>query len=293
LGVKTRKRAVLCLVLLVLSLSLLNPVVSATTGWTKTYLGKTNMLTAMIQTNDGGYALAGYVETPFSDTGNEHPWFAKVDSSGDLQWNQTYLGAMPHVHAIVQAADGGYALAGDAIVQFQGTSIWLAKTDSHGNLLWNQTYGQGTSYSIVQTTDGGYALAGFQQLHNSFVLVKTDPDGAMLWKKDFGGTENLSSQFVANMVCCLIQTSDNGYLLAGQSAPADGSLVSLFWIGKVDSIGNMQWNQTCGVGMAHSVVQTSDGGYAAAGATSSGAGCGCSTLVKIDSFGNLLWRQTR
>ncbi len=69
-----------------------------------------------------------------------------------------------------------------------------------------------------------------------------------------------------------------------------------FWLVKVDSSGNHEWNQTYGEAYfdhALSVVETSDGGYALAGVSeSSGAGYSDFWLVKVDSSGNHLWNQT-
>jgi hypothetical protein len=69
-----------------------------------------------------------------------------------------------------------------------------------------------------------------------------------------------------------------------------------FWLVKTDSAGNQQLNRTYGgngTSEAHSVWQTSDGGYAIAGWTaSSGAGFFDIWLVKTDSAGNMQWNRT-
>ena len=51
----------------------------------------------MVQTSDGGYALTG------------SGCLVKTDSSGNMQWNQTYVG---QTISLVQTSDGGYELAG-------------------------------------------------------------------------------------------------------------------------------------------------------------------------------------
>jgi len=65
---------------------------------------------------------------------------------------------------------------------------------------------------------------------------------------------------------------------------------------KVDSSGNEQWNKTYGGAndeWAHSIVETSDGGFAMAGMTMSfGAGADDVWLVKVDSAGNMQWSKT-
>jgi len=108
------------------------------------------------------------------------------------------------------------------------------------------------------------------------------------WNKTYGGVDR-------DRAFSMIQTSDSGYLLAGETMSfGAGGLDS--WLVKVDSYGHLQWNRTYG-GTDHdvavSVVQTNDGGYAFAGATkSSGAGEEDFWLVKVDSYGHLQWNRT-
>jgi len=65
---------------------------------------------------------------------------------------------------------------------------------------------------------------------------------------------------------------------------------------KTDSLGNMEWNQTyieADMDRPHSLVQTSDGGFALAGETKSfGAGNFDFWLVKTDGLGNKEWTRT-
>jgi hypothetical protein len=110
-------------------------------------------LYSVIQSSDGGYAVAGSVTT--SEGGNNDMWLAKLDSAGNLQWNQTYNqteGGKPGwwgAWCVIQTSDGGYALGG---------SSGLVKVDSSGNLQWSLPL-NGTAYFVVQTSDGGYAFS--------------------------------------------------------------------------------------------------------------------------------------
>jgi len=255
--------------------------------WSKTYGGTGNdFANSLIQTSDGGFALAGYTNS--YGAGGDF-WLVKTDSTGAMQWSKTYGGAnYESAYSVVQTSDGGFALVGST-----GTSpladFWLVKTDSTGTMQWSQTYGgpyDDIAYSLVQTSDGGYALAGTSG--GDFWLVKTDSTGAMQWSKTYGGANS-------DEAASLVQTGDGGYALAGYTY-SFGAGLSDFWLVKTDSAGNQQWNKTYGgpnYEYGRSVVQTSDGGYALAGNTYSfGAGLSDFWLVKTDSTGAMQWSKT-
>jgi len=256
------------------------------TGWNKTYGGgATNEAHSLVQTSDGGYAIAGY--TTSSGAGFQDFWLVKTDVSGNMQWNKTYGGAGDdEARSLVQTSDGGYALAGYTKSFGAGYSdFWLVKTDMNGNMEWNKTYGgifEDVAVSMVQTNDGGYALTGttnsFGTTMYDFWLVKTDANGNMQWNETYGGIGN-------NVPCSVVQTSDGGYAIAGTTGFVGWS--GDFWLVKTDANGNMQWNETYGnggkgVNMAFSAVQTGDGGYAIVGASA----YAYVWLVKTDANGN-------
>jgi len=269
---------------------------SGTAQWNKTYGGTgTDMANALVQTGDGGYALAGF--TGSFGAGRDDFWLVKTDANGNAQWNRTYGGTnLDYVGALVQTDDGGYALAGSTnSFGAGGDDFWLVKTDAIGNVMWNKTYG-GTDYddanALVQTSDGGYALAGRTGIAGAGTddlwLVKTDASGNMQWNKTYGGTDYDDAY-------ALVQTTDGGYALAGITE-SFGAGNQDFWLVKTDTSGTVQWNKTYGGTSdddAFALVQTSDGGYALAGWTYSfGAEGGDFWLVKTDAGGNMQWNKT-
>jgi len=244
--------------------------------WNKTYGGTGyECAHSMVQTGDDGYALAG--TTGSFGAGGWDFWLVKTDSSGTMQWNQTYGGTgKEKCLSMVQTRDGGYAMAGyTESFGVVGRDFWLVKTDSSGTMQWNQTYG-GTNdegaESVVQTGDDGYALAGTT---DSFVagdgdvwLVKTDADGNMQWNRTYGGTGHDHAYSV-------VQTGDGGYTVASRTGSFGAGGYDA-WLFRTDSEGNMQWNKTYGGtsdDQAFSMIQTNDGGYCVAGGTKS-FGCG-------------------
>jgi predicted secreted protein len=266
------------------------------TGWSKTYGGSgDDEAYSLVQTSDGGYALAGYTNS--SSAGSYDFWLIKTNSSGNMQWNRTYGGTGDdEAYSVVQSKDEGYAVAGVTDSFGAGeTDAWLVKTDSSGDMQWNRTYGgraEDGAYSVIQTSDGGYALAGYTDSFGAgsfnFWLIKTDSTGSMTWNKTYGGPGDDEAE-------CVIQTSDGGYALAGYTNSFGAGSYD-FWLVKTDSSGSMTWNKTYGGpgdDEARCVIQTSDGGYALVGMTNStGAGGYDFWLVKTDSYGTLQWSQT-
>jgi len=267
-------------------------------GWSMTYgPSKEERTHSVVQTSDGGYALAGF--TGSIGPGSASFWLVKTDSFGNTLWKKTYGWVYGDVaYSVVLTADGGYAMAGYTYSFGVGTpsysNFWLVKTDIDGNKQWDQWYG-GTShdiaYSLVQINDGGYAIAGYTESYGAgggdFWLVKTDSLGNMLWNQPYGGT---GEEYARS----LIKTGDGGYALAGYTDSY--GIGGDFWLVKTDSAGNMLWNRTyggTGIEVAYSVVQTRDGGYALVGYTNSfGAGSNDFWLVKTDWAGNMLWNRT-
>lgn len=275
--------------------------------WNKTYggTGKDGAGT-LIVVADGGYAMAGYT-TSFG-IGDYDSWLVKLDAFGNMEWNETYGGKdNDYASSLVATSDGGYALAGiwnyttyyelgdgSAFPVLHG-DFWLVKTDAYGNMQWSKTYG-GTAddgaISLVATSDGGYAITGYTRSFGAgdsdFWLVKTDALGNMEWSKTYGGT---SSDFPYS----LIETSDGGYTLVGTTKSLGAGGFD-FWLLKTDSLGYIEWSNTYGGtdnDMAHSLVATSDGGYAIAGQTLSfGSGDYDFWLVKTNEFGNMRWNKT-
>jgi predicted secreted protein len=261
--------------------------------WNKTY-GRTgeDVACALVQTTDGGYALAGWTIT-FGD-GQPFAWLVKTDSAGDMQWNRTCGGGHgEYAWDLVQTTDGGYALAGSTWpIGASFYDFWLAKTDASGNAQWSKHYGgsfHDWGRAMVQTSDGGYALAGYTLCFGSGAydiwLVKTDATGNMQWNKTYGGTNY-------DVALALVKTSDGGYALAGYTRSFGAGGMDC-WLIKTDANFNMQWNRTyggTGDDEAWDLVQTRDGGYALAGMTESfGAGSYDFWLVKTDVESGLAW----
>ncbi len=221
-----------------------------------------------------------------------------ADSKGELLWDKTFGGtSWDEGYCVAQTSDGGYIIAGETYSFGAGVyDVWLIKTDENGNEEWNQTYG-GTNYDrgycVRQTSDGGYILTGntysFGIGGSSNVwLIKTDENGEEEWNQTYGGGG-------IDFGRCVEQTTDGGYIIAGDKGffwnPSDTDV----WLIKTDANGNLDWNQTFGgksIDSGRYVEQTLDGGYIITGniyshSTDSMDVC----LIKTDANGDELWNK--
>jgi hypothetical protein len=166
---------------------------------------------------------------------------------------------------------------------------------AHAQVRFARTYG-GTgdelAPSVQQTSDGGYIVAGrttsFGAGSYDIFLIKTDANGNIIWAKTYGGTSGDEASSVQ-------QTSDGGYIVAGWTWSFGAGYNDIFLI-KTDANGNIIWAKTYGrtyYDNAHSIQQTSDGGYIVAGNTNSfGTGDYDAFLIKTDANGSIIWTKT-
>lgn len=151
---------------------------------------------------------------------------------------------------------------------------------------WNVTFGgtEGDSgWSVAQTSEGGYIITGgtgsysYAPGNHDVWLIKTDGNGNELWNKSFGGVDDDFGSFVT-------QTSDNGYIIAGETWPQDPEKSDVLLI-KTDVNGNEVWDKTfggTGPDLGNSGLLSSDGSYIIIGETwSYGAGSCDAWLIKV------------
>ncbi len=288
------------------------------------------------QTSDGGYILGGYSLSNISGDKTENRlglydyWMVKIDTAGNILWQNTIGGnANDVLYSIQQTSDGGYILGGGSLSGISGDKIennlggydfWIIKADGLGNIQWQNTIGGSgvdVIFSIQQTIDGGYILGGSSsssisgdKLENNwgggdYWIVKTDSAGNIQWQNTVGG--NYSDELHS-----IQQTQDGGYVLGGSSYSnisgdkTEDSFGGFFdiWILKTDGLGNIQWQSTLGGNREEGldgIAQTVDGGYVLVGSARSNIsgiktencfGNSDGWVVKIDSLGKIKWQNT-
>jgi hypothetical protein len=206
--------------------------------WTRNYGGVLDdEAYDLVQTGDGGYALAG--ETESYGLGPSDAWLVKTDAAGNHEWNVTYEGKdRDGARALILTSDGGFALAGYYESGSQD-DYWLGKADAGGHLEWSHTYG-GTendiAQSVVQTPDGGYALVGCARslgdLAGDFWLVKTDRHGHRQWSQKYGGAFNDEAKSI-------VLTSDGCYAMAGWTASFGA--IDLYLVKTLGELTGLMW----------------------------------------------------
>jgi hypothetical protein len=120
------------------------------------------------------------------------------------------------------------------------------------------------------------------------------------WQKSFGGTGTDAGT-------CVLQTSDGGFIIAGDAHAAGGDVsenfgADDFWVIKLNGEGTLEWQKSYG-GSANEIAfgldETIDGGYIIAGYTLSADGDvtqsygeGDVWVIKLDSEGALEWQKS-
>ena len=186
-------------------------------------------------------------------------------------------------------------------------------------IIWQNTLGGDNSddlRSFIQTADGGFLFGGTSDSGlsgdktevsmgiNDYWIVKTDASGNIEWDNTIGGSSE-------DILTCIIQTSDGGFMLGGRSlSDISGDKTTAnngsfdYWIVKTDSSGNVEWDKTIGGSVTDylsSIIQTADGGYLLGGLSSSGIGGDKNEanlgiydywIVKVNSSGSITWQNT-
>ena len=249
--------------------------------WTKTFAGWGGASGHCVQqTSDGGYIVVGTTGSNDSTTGYA-VLLVKLYASGDTQWVRTFkaAGGMSG-SSVAQTADGGYVIAGGAADA--GGSHWnpfLLKTNASGTEVWRSCLVNGFSasaHSVVSLADTAYTVVAERFLGDSAVILwQTNSSGNVRWSHAYSVFYDLEDR---DEELSLRRTSDGGYIIGTRT------------LLKVDSLGVQQQLKIFGSLMnANSVIQTSDGGYAATGAMLEYSSI---YLLKTNANRDCVWMRT-
>lgn len=226
--------------------------------WEKSYGGTFNEVARDLkQTTDGGFILTGNSDSSDGDITNNYGkrdvWVVKLDPFGNLDWQKTYGGSQnDRGDYISETVKGGFIFIGSTnsndydVTENHGMSdYWVVEIDNIGEIKWQKTFGgsgNDLGSTMTLTNDGGYILLGETTSNDGDVtknnggldywVVKINSTGVLLWENSLGGAQN------DDWALSVIQTSDNGFLIAGRSKSNDGDVTdnhgsSDFWIVKL------------------------------------------------------------
>jgi len=199
-----------------------------------------------------------------------NPW---LDYNGDGLINVEDLHALGQVYGT-----SGTPLNMPMTLQYD--SGWIDIHDKHGQY-FSVTPGFDLSASMWTPSISG-KVVGDPSVHQKYWYGYGMPG----WNKTYGGASD-------DYGLSVVETSDGGYAIAGYTNSF--GLSNQMYLVKTDSGGTMAWSKTYGGANwdeAHSVVETSDGGYAIAGYTNS-YGSGYQVyLVKTFADGTMAWNET-
>ena len=301
--------------------------------YTKTFGGNNidQVQSKIVETTDGGFAIAGYTESSDGDVtnhkGGSDAWILKFNEENtppedapEIEWKKEIKASNTRsdkIYSIRQTPDKGYVWVG--CTKNSPSDSWdfqIVKINRKGIPVWQHSFGGNSDdeaqnvritpsgdIMVVGTTESNN-IAGFKGGTSDAYLMKYKPDGTLLWKKTFGG----SGEDMAMGVC---PNPDGTCFVIGKSNSTDGDL-SLYsankgnadiWLFKIDANGTILWSKTFGgqgEDIGYDIEATPDGNYIIAASSSSTDGDAKVKpnrdsdywLIKISPIGNIIWSKT-
>jgi len=262
----------------------------------------------LVQTEDGGYLLAGAI----SDDNGVDPSAIRVDANGDEMWGRLYGGeGSDHFRAVAATKRDQFILAGfssswidtteDGQLIAGGLCGYLVLIRGNNEIIWQDIYGglETDWLEDVIVVDGGYVAAGrsrsFGDGSHDLWLLRVDEDGNEVWSFAYG---NEASE---NGWAVIRTEEDNGFAIAGFELVRDpeNERERLYHpiLLKLDENGEEEWfNRYVIEGLQvyiHDVVRTPDNGYALVGSS-----CEDDPLQRLayilylDVDGNVMWDRS-
>lgn len=233
-------------------------------AWSKTYGGgEEDGANAVIQTSDGGYAMAGYSESFELTTRNV--WAAKLDAAGNIQWERTFgNGHTDQAFDLLQTSDGGFLVASETHSFGAGEmDFWAVKLTAAGHVDWQSTCGGDSIDDATAVTDtgDGFVLAGNSYSFSTgtgdddgdIFVVKFNNDGTLAWAKAYTGFGSHAS------ARAIVRAANGDLMLAGAIADLAGG-----WIMRLTSAGALVWAYAWDVDLFNAIRET-DTGFVVAG----------------------------
>ncbi|MEO6760654.1 MAG: T9SS type A sorting domain-containing protein [Saprospiraceae bacterium] len=251
---------------------------------------------AIVVTQDGGYAIAGFTQRFSLQLGSQRDFcLLKTDASGNLLWIKSYgaTDANEEANGLIELADGSLVLAGFQKTAAGEQDLLVVKTDASGNQLGTKVVGgqpgsRETGYCISKAPNGDLIVAGEYKSpaagSNSEVLVlRLDASLNKIWQKNYDAVPQVDDIAYASVV------ADDGNIVVAGLSYGQGLIMKVPGIG-----GNLPlWiNTTADSTRFYGLSKDLIGGYYACGARDVS---GAQIDLKVEHFNGLgseVWSRT-
>ncbi|MGB9590655.1 MAG: hypothetical protein ACPL68_07200, partial [Candidatus Hydrothermia bacterium] len=245
---------------------------------------------ALIQTSDGGFALAGYTRS--FGSGGSDALLVKLRQNGEPDWARVIGGTGNDcAYSLAQLPDGGLLLAGyTTSFGAGGSDILVAKLRQDGEMEWAKTIGgQGSESAnfLARTNEGGFLLVGYGEGESASetapLVVCLGADGEPVWAKSIMVGERT---YIRSAIPWM-----DGYLIAGWTKARRNDPDAL--VVKLNRKGDLIWAKAFGgkgYDWASSLAVLPGGGFGVVGCISFGHYN--FLAVGLSDAGELEWAKT-
>ena len=242
----------------------------------------------VIACSDGGYAING--STFDDDTLVEWGFVIKTDSEGNLEWaEQDIVDFQPNNEGrtFIETDDGGFI---SSSYWFENGNL-LLKRGSNGNVEDTTLLEDIAINSMCRSSDNNIMLAGHNYVNWQTdddwpCLIKIDQNSEILWSKYYE-----FDNYDWGVIDAVIQSSDNGFLLAGRIRDPNNEDAVL--VIKTNSVGDTLWtkilDETEEDDKAKTIIETDNGDIFVGGYLE---GITAGFLWKLDAEGNTIWFES-
>ena len=204
-----------------------------------------------------------------------------------LKFSNTFtVGESVYPASIVQDNDGDFIVVGKTFESndMKAFAKKISGINDWEKVFFNQ-YG-GLFESIDKLLNGNLIMVGTQfygitSSEEYLWIVRMDNDGNVLWEY------TINDDSIDTQGYSVSATSDGGFIVTGGIIDYINNKTIVI---KYDSSNNMEWQKTFDVGLADSIIQPSDGGFALSGCTNPDESIKSYVFaLKLDAQGNKVW----
>ncbi|KAA1247284.1 hypothetical protein [Aquimarina sp. RZ0] len=208
---------------------------------------------SVIQTNDGGYFITGFLDVTASggdgnddndrkNTPQKHGvgefWGIKLDAAGNKEWRRYFGGTdNDRSYDVIETEDNNFLMIGSSeSVDFDITAskgsydFWVVKVNAAGDKIWEKSFGGSeidVSYGIAAAGNGKYIIVGDSRSNDGDIsnangnadlwIIQIDTNGNLIWEKSLGGTQFDTGRDIN-------KTQNGNFIITGNSRSNDGDI---------------------------------------------------------------------